>query len=157
MAVVEQAVQHRGYGHAVPSEGLIHGAEAEVRGHDGRALLVAGSDDPEEQVCLIAPKRQVAVHVDDQQAVAGQGAEDLVHASVALRGLDLQEQSGGGDELGLDPGAGGTVTEGDGNMRLASPRRTEEDRVGHVAQPRADLRVGRRGVENQPRPPQPAL
>ena len=70
MAVMEQAVQHRSGEHAVPGEGLIPGAEAEVRGHDGRALLVAGGDDLEEQVGLFSPKWQIADLVNDQQAVA---------------------------------------------------------------------------------------
>ena len=59
--MMQQPIQHRRGQHRVTGEGLIPLAEGQVRSQDRRPLLVAFSDDLEEQVGLFTPKRQVAV------------------------------------------------------------------------------------------------
>jgi|AVFP01.1.fsa_nt_gi hypothetical protein len=46
--MVQEPVEHGGGEHAIAGEGLVRGTEAEVRGHDRRALLVTRRDDLEE-------------------------------------------------------------------------------------------------------------
>jgi hypothetical protein len=46
-------------------------AKRQVAGDDQAALLVARSDDLEEQVGLLAAHRQIADLVDDQQTISG--------------------------------------------------------------------------------------
>jgi len=129
MAVVEQAVEHGGGQNAIAGEGLVPRPEAEVGGHDGRGLFIAGGDDLEEQMGLLALQREVADLGDDQQAVAAQGSEGVGQPPVSLRLLDFQDQIGGGGELGLDPGIGCLVADGDGQVGLADAGWAEENRV----------------------------
>jgi hypothetical protein len=84
--------------------GLVLRTEAEGRGLDGRGLLVARSNNLEEETGLFTPEPRIADLVADQQALTDQSAIGL-QSPVTLRGLGLQDQVGSGDELGVDPSA----------------------------------------------------
>ncbi len=129
LAVAREPIEHGGGQDLVTGDGLIPGAEAEVRGPDPRTLFVAGGDDLEEQVRLFAVQRQVFDLVDIQEAHPGQVSQVMRQTPLPLRGLHFEDQVGGCGELGFDPGAGRLVAHGDRKMGPADAGVAGEDSV----------------------------
>src|SRR6185437_4513059 len=102
---------------------LIPTAECQVRGQDHRALLVAFRHDLEEEVCLLSPERQVSDLVDDEQLRHRyRSMHDLLHAPLALRGLQRDDEVGGRQEADFPALVRGDQPERDGKMRLTGAR-----------------------------------
>ncbi len=127
---MENPVEHGGGEDRLAGEGLVPRAEGQVRGQDHRAALVALGDDLEEQVRLLAPQRQVADLVDDQEPVEVHGpVHRLLDPALALRRLEGENEIGGRREADLPAALGRRVAERDRQMRLADAARAQEHDV----------------------------
>ncbi len=140
---MEQAIEDAGGEDLVACEDLGPVSDMLVRGQDDRALLIAGADEPEEQVGLGAVERPEPDLVDDEQGAVevalrleapgrdGRIALEHVHEVVEYVVLDAEAVLDGFD------------TKRDGEMALADPGRSEEQ---HVLG-RADIGAGRERID----------
>jgi site-specific DNA recombinase len=127
--VVDQAVDHGG-GHRGVAEHLTPPAERLVGAHDEARPLVAGAHELEEEVGRLRLERDVAHLVTDEQRDAPQPVELLVELPCAVGDAEAVHPLPGGGEGDPVAGLAGPDADGDRQMRLARPRRPEEDRVG---------------------------
>ena len=116
--VMEKPIQQCGGDDRI-AEDVAPFGEAAVGGEDHRPLLVAGVDQLEEQVAAAGNDRQVADLVDDEQRGAGEPADALAQASLAL-GLGQR-----GDDVGegreVDAAAGLTASTPSATARCDLP------------------------------------
>src|SRR5712691_4845250 len=128
VAVVQEPVEDRRSENVV-AEDLAPLPDELVGGDEKAALLVAASDELEEEMRRSLLEGQIAELVDDQELGLGVEGELVGELAVELGAGERTEQRGGaGEEYGmarLDDGA----SERDGEMSLAHARWPEEEHV----------------------------
>ena len=134
LAMMQQAIQD-GRGHDLVSEHLAPVADRLVGGEQYAAALVALGDDLEQQMGGAGRHRQIAELVDHQQVRLGEAAQadvPLVRVVGAhQRGHQRRRRDVAHRVVLVDGGA----AEGDGEMGLAHPRRSEQQQVVAVRHP----------------------
>ena len=120
--MVKQPIKDGRGDHSIPKEFLPIG-EALVGGDDRGALLIAIGDELEEEIGFPAVHGQVAGFIDDHQA----GAQ--ISLPLALGFLEFTDQGVHRGEVDLESMAARLDRQGDGQMGLAHPWRTQEDDV----------------------------
>src|SRR5690606_40520504 len=100
-----------------------------VRGEDGRAALIALSDDLVEVDRLVVDKRPEAEVVDDEEVGRGEAGHPAVERAVGPRGPELGQHVVGADVEHVMAGPAGSVAERLRDVRLADARPTDQEDV----------------------------
>src|SRR2546427_727942 len=135
VAVMQQPIEDR-RSEDVIAEDLAPLTDKLVGGDEKAALLVAASDELEEEMRRSLLEGQIAELVEDEELGLGVESELVGELAIELGAGERAEQRGGAGEkhrmTRLDDGA----SEGDGEVGLADPWRSEEQHI--LQHPRVD-------------------
>lgn len=156
MAVMQHPVDERGRHDFVAQDGAPV-LEALVGGQDRRGVLVGPVHELEEQDRAGVTDRQIADLVDHERRWVGEHRQASRQLAGGLRLFERADQVGERAEVDPPPTLGRGDRQADGQMRLAGPRRSEEDDVlltldeAELAQA-LDLLALDRGLEKEVEP-----